>query len=258
MDSDFRGAEIPFTTTIDSGDGEIGKRQKPPTSDRCVGEMEMMVTEGGDSNSWAVAGFPGADTQISIERVLLKTRAEGPGLRAAIWVRGCSIRCRGCVNPQLFDFTPPNRSVSDVVSEVVSAGVEGITLLGGEPFDQVESCGILAKRLKKLGFGVITFSGYTNNQLIATGLDQSSLYLSTDLLVDGQFESANLESERALVGSANQNFVHLTDRYRSFDEYHMSNAREITIHDDASVSMAGFWTRADSVNLRRSLSGRSR
>ena len=89
-------------------------------------------------------------TGLRIARVLHSTTVEGPGVRSAVWTQGCSIRCTGCINPHLF--TADGGESVDVYAlaqDVMNAGDEGITLLGGEPFDQADACSDLAGALRK-------------------------------------------------------------------------------------------------------------
>lgn len=194
---------------------------------------------------------------ISVERVIIGIRSEGPGSRAAVWVRGCSIRCPGCINPHLFEIGSATHAVEDLALEIISAEVEGVTLLGGEPFDQSAACGALAMSMKRSGLGVITFTGYSNDELHERGLNESDLYQSTDLLIDGPYERSLPERHRSLVGSTNQNFIHLTDRYRQFDEVGQGNFREIRISLDGSVVAAGFWRTTEAKEFRRTFTGRT-
>jgi anaerobic ribonucleoside-triphosphate reductase activating protein len=145
------------------------------------------------------------------------TRVEGPGARYALWVQGCSIRCPGCCNPHLFaaaggDVVP----VRALLAEIRSArpAIEGVTFLGGEPFEQAEALARLAKGARALGLSVMVFSGYTLEELRARAdAGAASLLRATDVLVDGRYDAARPERERLWVGSRNQRFHYLTDRY---------------------------------------------
>lgn len=69
---------------------------------------------------------------LRVGRVLHGTTAEGPGLRSAIWFQGCSIQCRGCINPHLFsERGGTTLTIDSVISDAADAGVEGFTLIGG-------------------------------------------------------------------------------------------------------------------------------
>ncbi|PPJ36369.1 radical SAM protein [Nocardia nova] len=195
---------------------------------------------------------------LRIARVLHHTTSEGPGTRTAIWVQGCSIRCCGCINPHLFS-TRGGYDVSpaSLVDEVKKAGDEGITLLGGEPFDQPSGCADLAEAAQEAGLGVIVFTGYRHEILASRGPDELRLLASTDCLVDGPYEADRPEKHRALVGSTNQRFLHLTDRYSSYNP-HRANQLDIRIQPDGTVELAGFLTNDQLTTLSRSIGYRRR
>jgi anaerobic ribonucleoside-triphosphate reductase activating protein len=142
------------------------------------------------------------------------TIAEGPFRRFAIWVRGCSLRCPGCCNPELFE--PGGEPVAIAAIGLRSArdlhGLEGITILGGEPLEQIEGVTALALHACALGLGVIVFTGYTLEEAEARpGFDR--LWSALDTLVDGRFEARARDPVRRFVGSTNQRLNHRTDRY---------------------------------------------
>ena len=146
------------------------------------------------------------------------TEAEGPGARFALWVQGCTVRCPGCCNPAMLD-PAGGRAVSpgEVVREVavVRDRVEGVTLQGGEPFEQAAPLAEVARAVRALGLSVMAFSGYTLEELrAARDPGVAALLGETDLLVDGRFDRERPERERRWVGSSNQRFHFLTDRYR--------------------------------------------
>ncbi|WP_258070251.1 4Fe-4S single cluster domain-containing protein [Clavibacter michiganensis] len=174
-------------------------------------------------------------------RVLHGTRAEGPGLRTAIWVQGCSIRCAGCINPHLFSARGGStQTPQEIVSGAVDAGVEGLTFLGGEPFDQAYALAEVAELAHSQGLGIITFTGYTYEHLLGGSSGTRKLIEATDLLVDGPYQKDAPEEGRALVGSSNQRFLHLTQRYGDFDEMTHPNRVDVKISPDGSIEMAGF------------------
>jgi anaerobic ribonucleoside-triphosphate reductase activating protein len=184
-------------------------------------------------------------TQIlQVSSVLHRTIAEGPGERTAIWVQGCSIRCNGCINPHLFATSGGTlMSVSDLAAEILDSGVEGITLLGGEPFDQPEACAKLAGLVRQQGLGVITFTGYLQEDLRHRSAAHRALIAETDLLVDGPYRQDEVENERALVGSNNQRFLHLTNRYIDYDPANTPNRLHARLSPEGSIELAGFLDR---------------
>lgn len=155
---------------------------------------------------------------VRVASRLPSTEAEGPGRRFALWVQGCSIRCAGCCNPHYFPREGGARvEVSVLAAELhsVREEVEGITLLGGEPFEQAEALAALAGHAREMGLSVMTFTGYTLEELRSIDLPGTFALLSrTDLLVDGRYEASLPETGRRWAGSSNQRFHHLTGRYR--------------------------------------------
>ncbi|CCH88986.1 Putative ribonucleoside-triphosphate reductase activating protein (fragment) [Modestobacter italicus] len=128
----------------------------------------------------------------------------------------------------------------ELVNLAVTRGCEGLTILGGEPFDQAEGCAELAEAGQRAGLGVITFSGYELKELKARGAGSHRLIEATDLLVDGPYRAHQPEEKRGLVGSSNQRFLHLTDRYAQFDPYRHVNRVDVRISATGQAEVAGF------------------
>lgn len=144
------------------------------------------------------------------------TEVEGPGARFALWAQGCSIRCPGCCNPHLFAAGGEGVPVQRLVEEVraVLPRIEGLTLLGGEPFEQAPALARLAAAVRALGLSVMAFTGYTLEQLRARrDAATEALLAATDVLVDGPYLSRRPDRRRRWVGSENQRFHYLSGRY---------------------------------------------
>ncbi|OCG72686.1 4Fe-4S single cluster domain-containing protein [Microbacterium sediminis] len=155
-------------------------------------------------------------------RYLPRTRAEGPGQRAALWLQGCDVRCPGCFNPQLWAHRGARlESAAEAglrfAEEARAAGSEGLTLLGGEPFDQAGAAASIAEAFRARGLTVMTFTGYRLDQLRAWEGDRpdiARLLAATDLLADGPYLRDRPDTRRPWIGSTNQGLHALTDAYR--------------------------------------------
>src|SRR5213595_1580847 len=97
-----------------------------------------------------------SDPVLSVAQIVPVTEAEGPGVRFALWFQGCPLRCPGCCNPEMLPFeggTP--MSVADVLAEIdnarATAGVTGITLMGGEPTAHAAGASVLARAVQERG-----------------------------------------------------------------------------------------------------------
>ncbi|MNI00516.1 anaerobic ribonucleotide reductase-activating protein [compost metagenome] len=147
------------------------------------------------------------------------TEAEGPGRRAAIWVQGCDKRCPGCCNPGYLRIQPQDVVTASEVLEWLAMvqlreNIEGVTFLGGEPLLQAKGLALVASGAQMLGLSVMIFSGYTLaeiHELAPAGAED--LLASTDVLVDGAYDATQPETLRNWVGSRNQQFHYLSDRY---------------------------------------------
>lgn len=153
---------------------------------------------------------------LNVSAIRRHTRVNGPGLRNAMWTQGCTLRCPGCFNPQthpheintLFD---PEALADQLAGDPLT---EGVSILGGEPFEQAAACARFARRARTLGASVVTWSGYTWARLRRSPLPEvQALLAATDLLIAGPFLKGRPTDGRGWHGSSNQEFIFLTSRY---------------------------------------------
>jgi anaerobic ribonucleoside-triphosphate reductase activating protein len=138
--------------------------------------------------------------------------------------------------------------LADVLAEIVTAlpqGIEGVTLLGGEPLAHATAAVALARAVREQGLSVMVFSGYTLEK--ARRLPDpavAELLALTDILVDGPYLREQPESRRRWIGSANQQIHFLSDRYRADDpRWLLPNTLEVRLRG-REVSVNGFPARA--------------
>jgi anaerobic ribonucleoside-triphosphate reductase activating protein len=132
-------------------------------------------------------------------------------------------------------------AVDDLIEQMLKAPVEGITLLGGEPFDQAEGMAAVGHAAQQAGLGVMTFTGYRHEVLRRRCRPGwADLLAATDLLVDGPYLRDRLDLTRPWVGSSNQRFIHLTDRYRSLSFDSERDRIEVRIRRDGAVAINGW------------------
>ena len=154
---------------------------------------------------------------IRVSAVVPVTEAEGPGARFAVWVQGCAIRCPGCCNPHMFDRAggePVDPAGLLARLDRVREQVEGVTLLGGEPFEQASALAPFARGVRERGLSVVAFTGHVLEDLrVDRPGGARELLAQVDLLVDGPYRADLPETARRWSGSANQRFHFLTGRY---------------------------------------------
>lgn len=135
---------------------------------------------------------------------------DGPGLRYSVFVQGCTHSCPGCHNPESQPADGGEvHSVDEVVADIrKNPLVQGVTLSGGEPFEQPKACAELAKALKAEGYDIWTYTGYLFEDLLARG-DEDALALlkCTDVLVDGPFAESLKSLDLNWRGSSNQRLI---------------------------------------------------
>lgn len=139
---------------------------------------------------------------------------DGEGVRCSIYVSGCLFACKGCFNRAIQNFrygTPYTNELEDKIIEDLSHDyVQGLTLLGGEPFLNTEVCLSLVKRVRQ-EFGhtkdIWSWSGYTFEELLVDSEDKLELLGLIDVLVDGRFELEKRDLTLQFRGSSNQRII---------------------------------------------------
>lgn len=183
---------------------------------------------------------------MRIHNIIPQTRAEGPGLRFCIWVQGCSRCCPGCFNPETWAYEGGKEYPVEALLQwiLTTPDIEGITLLGGEPMEQAQELSLLAKAVRLAGLSVLCFTGYTLEEIQNTGnADMHALLTQTDLLIDGPYVQAQRDLRRPWVGSSNQRYHFLTERYNIHDVENCRNRLEIRLDMDGKLILNGMVTK---------------
>jgi len=202
--------------------------------------------------------------EIAVAATRERSTREGPGIRYVIWVQGCSLKCKGCFNPHFWSQHGGSiKDVDSLLQDVIAAQIkfpeiEGVTFLGGEPFEQAESLAELSKKLQKLNFSVMVFSGYSLAELKNPQSSEFEARLnflsSIDLLVDGRYQEDNLDNDRPWVGSKNQEFHFLTERYSAETLFKSAkDGLEITVLNSGEVHINGWANNSQLENLLEKL-----
>lgn len=139
---------------------------------------------------------------------------DGEGVRCSLYVSGCPFACEGCFNEAAWSFRygrPYDDELEErIVADLAHDYVQGLTLLGGEPFLNTGVCLRLVRRVRReFGHGkdIWSWSGYTYEELLAEGDDKRELLAHLDVLVDGRFELAQKDPRLQFRGSRNQRVI---------------------------------------------------
>lgn len=179
---------------------------------------------------------------MNIYKIIKNTSVEGPGKRFCIWVQGCSKHCKGCFAKETWDFnTGIKYSVEDLFAMIKSENnIEGVTFLGGEPFEQVRELSALSKLIKQENLSIVCFTGLLYEELKNKNDKYINAFLDNiDLLIDGGFEQENFDLSRPWVGSSNQRYIFLTKRYNEQEIMRYKNKVEMRIDSEGRLVING-------------------
>jgi anaerobic ribonucleoside-triphosphate reductase activating protein len=159
--------------------------------------------------------------QLQINKAHYPVTVLGPGQRIGIWVQGCSIHCKHCVSMDTWDADPKRAiHIPDIMAwcrKVAASGCDGVTISGGEPFDQPQGLRALLVALhgwrKASGrdFDILCYSGYPLRTL--EGRHRDILDLLDAVIPEPYVENA--PPTAIWCGSANQRLEPLSDRGRA-------------------------------------------
>lgn len=198
-------------------------------------------------------------TPVDISRIHFPVTTLGPGNRVGIWFQGCSIRCPGCISADTWAVGKGRTTVDDVVVALREwlPIAEGITVSGGEPFDQpVALVNLLQEIRARSACDILVFSGHPREAIDSHLADMPGLI---DALISDPFLIGAAQT-LALRGSDNQRLSFLTPLgAKRFAAYERSATRadqkfDLMQDDDGQIWMAGIPHRDDFVRLSNILS----
>ena len=137
--------------------------------------------------------------------------ANGPGIRTTIFVTGGTHKCPNCFNEEYQDFNFGNpwtrKETDEVIEDLKLDEVKGLTVLGGEPFqNEVDLLQVLRDIKKEVQKDIWIFSGYTYEEILKDQ-DKKKLLEECDVLVDGRFVEALKDLSLRFRGSSNQRII---------------------------------------------------
>lgn len=155
--------------------------------------------------------------------------ANGTGVRVSLFVSGCTHHCKGCFNPDTWNFNFGKEYTKETEDSIIEAltpdYIEGLSLLGGEPFEpqnQPTLVGLLKRiKLELPNKNVWCYSGYTYEEL--SGQKESRAFTENtlemlnmiDVLVDGEFVESLKDISLKFRGSSNQRIIDVKESLRS-------------------------------------------
>lgn len=198
---------------------------------------------------------------INLYDYRINIRTAGPSvqdnLRSELYFAGCRKAeegdpCRGCFNYQLWQREQGSQiSIQAIVDRLEDmCSVKSVTIVGGEPTDQLEGLIELCRLLKKYNYHILVISWHTYEDMLKENLEQyEQLFDTIDVLVDGQYDEhqriyddTHTNVMRSFIGSNNQKVVDLSQYslnnkiIKAYD--HIDQYKDMKIKKDGSVE---FW-----------------
>jgi anaerobic ribonucleoside-triphosphate reductase activating protein len=199
--------------------------------------------------------------RLTVARRVTMTRTLGPGRRAVVWFHGCSLRCPGCIAEEMNRSAVAETWSPSELADWVAAipGIEGVTLSGGDPFDQpIQMLAEFVRRVRTTtALSVMCYTGRTLEQLHGAPRRDAILGVLNyvDLLVDGPYIEA-LDDGALWRGSSNQRFHFLSPRYlklRDSLEGRRGRPMEIRLSETDDVEITGIPPRGAMEAIRRAV-----
>lgn len=198
-------------------------------------------------------------TTISINKVHFPVTTLGYGKRVGIWTQGCSIHCPGCISRDTWAFLDDTAMATDhFVASLTPwlSQADGVTVSGGEPFDQPEALADLLKQLHpRLSGDILVYSGYARDQLLRLHAEILEL---VDVLISEPYRP-ECGTTLTLRGSDNQRITLLSDLARrrypaDIDARAWEATRRMDLMiDGETVWMAGIPRAGEMADVQRKL-----
>ena len=181
---------------------------------------------------------------LNIMGYIDESEVNGPGCRAVVWVQGCLRECPGCFNTESWSFEMNQLISVDSLAEKILSNPrnQGVTFSGGEPFWQAPALAALARKVKAGGLNVMSFSGFTLEQLQSQypPAGAQDLLEQLDILIDGPYiQSLAINSPDSPVSSSNQR-VHVFNPALEDQITWASDQIEVHIFKDGSRLITGY------------------
>ena len=151
--------------------------------------------------------------KLRIAGIIEESIVDGPGIRMTVFTQGCNHKCKGCHNPQTHDFKAGRDITIEEIIEKAKNNplLDGLTISGGEPFEQAQACANLARAARDIGLNVLVYTGYTY-EILQEKEEYQDFLQQIDILIDGRFEIDQMDLTLAFRGSKNQRIIELKNK----------------------------------------------
>jgi anaerobic ribonucleoside-triphosphate reductase activating protein len=189
-------------------------------------------------------------TSIIVHNVCEFSKANGPGIRAVVWTQGCSIGCPGCFNAETHSFHKRGTvyNVFEFGERLGHLPVDGLTLTGGEPLDQLFATMNLVKTFRKFNQGtVLLFTGYTSKQILESTVKRRILLLF-DAVLAGPYVYSETEIWKG------KELILVTNRITAQEMLPLRRI-ELSIQSNPKLIITGYPTKMEQITILKTLGG---
>lgn len=163
--------------------------------------------------------------------ILYPVTTLGPGQRIGIWFRGCSRHCDGCISPELQSPEGPKTEISSLICMLrdfmKTHTVDGITISGGEPFEQAVALTELVESMSIDTQDILIYTGYSLSELEQMA-SYSRIAACASVLITGEYIAAQDDAASPLYGSINQKLVLLKPEFEKiYADYILTHSRQV-------------------------------
>ena len=196
-----------------------------------------------------------------IARILYPVNVLGPGKRIGIWFNGCSHRCPGCSNPELWEIQDRYKTTLETLMRLIehichNHMVDGFTLTGGDPFAQVTALKQLLPELVKFSTDILVYTGFDYEEVLQK---YPAILSQIGVLIDGKYIQER-NSGVILRGSDNQRVIILNDlladKYQSYLAIAKNEIQNFTALDgviSVGIHRPGYEDQVDSLLREKGL-----
>ncbi len=164
---------------------------------------------------------------LDLAGVIEDSIVDGPGIRTVLFCQGCPHHCRGCHNPETWEFGIGTKVDPEIIVNRIQRNplCRGVTFSGGEPFSQAAELFRLGQMLKAKGYELASYSGWTFEQLLNGTSEQLQLLSILDVLIDGPFILEERSLDLNFRGSRNQRVLNVPESLRNRSAVPETSAR---------------------------------
>jgi len=148
---------------------------------------------------------------MQLSGITPESLVDGPGIRYVIFTQGCHHKCPHCHNPESWESGAGKEFSAREIVRLIKKhkkNIQGVTFSGGEPFLQAGELADIAQAVHQIGLDVVTYTGFTYEQLIEKNDNNvNTLLSSSDILIDGLYVHELKSVSLQFCGSSNQRVI---------------------------------------------------